>query len=90
MSRETPCFACPKPELDQSNYECWEVFRLLTRQIRAGAMGGVLGIDFALAPFIFELKRVPVEDWEFMLDKLVILNTVLVKYANIKTDSQVN
>lgn len=84
QGKETPCYTCPKPFLDEGNIETWEVFQLLSTQIRTGGLGGFIGFDYAALSAIFEAKQVPIYEREFVLDKIRLLTEVASKYLNKK------
>lgn len=70
----------------EENTEAWEIFLLLTTQLRVGGMGVILGLDFAAIEPIFNMRQIPLDERTFLLDKLAELSRVVVKYWNKKSE----
>ena len=73
--------------LEAENFAAWEIFRVLTGQLRL--VGGfesivVAGVDFSAVPLVLDSYGVPHSERLFVLDKLVLLNSLYASAQNRK------
>ncbi len=89
MGKPTPCGPCPKPyELSQANEVAWEVFILMSSQLRVAGMGTVLGVDISTFPAVCDVKEVPAKERRFLLDKILKINSIALRYWNKDPDTE--
>jgi hypothetical protein len=67
--------------LDTENLTAWEIFQRMQSQSRFAGMGSYIGIDFNLFDPFCRVFEVPLEEQRLLLDKLLILNSVAVTFA---------
>lgn len=87
QAKATPCFRCPKPELDPRNAWIWECFLALASQANVGGMGGVVGFNYAALPVIFAAKGIPFALWGYFVEKLEVITPIALRYWNDKNRS---
>jgi hypothetical protein len=89
MGKQTPCGACPKPlGIQQENEEAWELFQILATQPRVAGMGQIVGVDLTLFPYFCEIRLIPFNERQFLLDKVLLLSKVAVKHWNADRDEE--
>jgi hypothetical protein len=65
--------------------ECaWDIFVLLSTQLRSVGFGHLQGIDFTALPVIFDSKGVPHSERYFTIEKLAVLNSIAARHWNPK------
>ena len=65
------------------NHEAWEIFTLMTSQVRTAGMGGTItGVDFNSFKALCEIRGVPQYEREFLLDKVMEVVRIGMSYWN--------
>lgn len=77
--------------LEVENFAAWEIFRVLAAQLRLVGISTmessqivVAGVDFSAVPLVLDSYGVPHSERLFVLDKLVLLNSLYVSAQNRK------
>ena len=87
MGTTPPCGSCPKPfYLDPNNETAFELFQILCTQPRVAGMGTIIGLDLTAFPIACDVKGIPMEERDFLLDKITILGKIAFRYWNKKTE----
>lgn len=60
------------PALLPANVQAWELYWLLQDQVRAGL--DVIGLDYAVLPWIFALYAVPAAEQRLLFEKIAVMN----------------
>lgn len=62
------------------NELAWEVFLVLSSQLRVAGLGVVTGIDLSSFGVVCDAKNIPQEERSLTLDKIIELNRIAVRY----------
>jgi hypothetical protein len=68
------------PVLEPENITAWTIFQTLMTQFRTAGLGGFVGFDYTVLPFLFKAHDVPESEQFLMLDKINLLSQLAHKY----------
>lgn len=80
--KEPRCASCPRPFLMEGNEMAWEMFNILSTQLRVGGMGGIFGVELTMFPALCDIKQIPPSEREILLDKILIIIPIAVGFWN--------